>query len=119
MRHFSRRYRCVAFNARGYPPSEVPAGVSRYSQQQATRDIINLMRHLGIGHAHLIGCSMGAYTTLRFGLACPRRALSPIATDESPPAELPAPKAELKSPLAVLATPKAEAPVPLATLAVP
>ena len=24
LRHFSRRYRCIAFNARGYPPSEVP-----------------------------------------------------------------------------------------------
>src|SRR5438128_1372117 len=25
IQHFSRRYRCIAFNARGYPPSEVPA----------------------------------------------------------------------------------------------
>jgi len=25
IQHFSRYYRCVAFNARGYPPSEVPA----------------------------------------------------------------------------------------------
>ena len=24
LRYFSRRYRCVAFNARGYPPSVVP-----------------------------------------------------------------------------------------------
>ena len=24
MRHFSRRYRCIAYNARGYTPSEVP-----------------------------------------------------------------------------------------------
>jgi pimeloyl-ACP methyl ester carboxylesterase len=24
LRHFSRRYRCVAYNARGYPPSDVP-----------------------------------------------------------------------------------------------
>lgn len=76
MRHFSRRYRCIAFNARGYPPSEVPAAVSRYSQQQAIRDVVNLMRHLGIARAHIIGCSMGAYTTLRFGLSQPRRVLS-------------------------------------------
>ena len=27
LRHFSRRYRCVAYNARGYPPSDVP-GIS-------------------------------------------------------------------------------------------
>ena len=28
MRYFSRRYRCIAFNARGYPPSDVPASAS-------------------------------------------------------------------------------------------
>jgi pimeloyl-ACP methyl ester carboxylesterase len=24
VRHFSRRYRCITYNARGYPPSDVP-----------------------------------------------------------------------------------------------
>ena len=76
MRYFGRRYRCVAFNARGYPPSEVPASVSNYSHRQATDDIANLMRRLGIARAHVIGCSMGAYSTLQFGLRYPRRALS-------------------------------------------
>jgi pimeloyl-ACP methyl ester carboxylesterase len=76
MRHFSRRYRCIAFNARGYPPSEVPASPSKYSHAIATDDIANVMRRLGIGKAHLIGCSMGAYATLQFGLRYPRRALS-------------------------------------------
>jgi pimeloyl-ACP methyl ester carboxylesterase len=76
MRYFSRRYRCIAYNARGYPPSEVPAAVSKYSHRQATDDIANLMRRLGIGKAHVIGCSMGAYSTLQFGLRYPRRALS-------------------------------------------
>lgn len=75
MRHFSRRYRCVAFNARGYPPSDVPAA-SKYSHTLATDDIANLMRRLGIGRAHVIGCSMGAYSTLQFGLRYPRRVLS-------------------------------------------
>ena len=28
MRHFARRYRCIAYNARGYPPSQVPESVS-------------------------------------------------------------------------------------------
>src|SRR5271169_5238966 len=32
MRYFSRRYRCVAYNARGYPPSDVPDEPERYSQ---------------------------------------------------------------------------------------
>ena len=32
MRHFTRRYRCISFCARGYPPSDVPDDVERYSQ---------------------------------------------------------------------------------------
>jgi len=76
MRHFSRRYRCIAFNARGYPPSDVPASVSRYSYRTAADDIAGVMRHLGVGRAHIIGCSMGAYATLQFGLRHPHRALS-------------------------------------------
>jgi len=76
VRYFNRRYRCIAFNARGYPPSDVPARVSMYSHRQAIDDIANLMRWLGIAKAHVIGCSMGAYSTLQFGLRYPRRVLS-------------------------------------------
>jgi pimeloyl-ACP methyl ester carboxylesterase len=68
MRYFSRRYRCIAFNARGYLPSDVPDAVSQYSQAIATDDIANVMRGLGIRKAHIIGCSMGGYATLHFGL---------------------------------------------------
>lgn len=76
VQHFSRRYRCVAFNARGYPPSEVPTVLSRYSHRHAVDDIAVVMRHLGIRKAHIVGCSMGSRTTLDFGLSYPRMALS-------------------------------------------
>ena len=76
VQHFSRRYRCVAFNARGYPPSEVPSSLSRYSHEHAVDDIAVVMRHLGLKKAHIIGCSMGSRTTLDFGLTYPRMALS-------------------------------------------
>ena len=76
MRHFSRRYRCVAFNARGYPPSEIPASPSKYSHIIAADDIRAVMRHLGVTKAHIVGCSMGAYATIMFGLRYPRNALS-------------------------------------------
>ena len=39
LRHFSRRYRAIAYNARGYPPSDVPEDVERYSQARARDDI--------------------------------------------------------------------------------
>lgn len=76
LRFFSRRYRCVAFNARGYPPSDVPQAVSKYSQAIATDDIARVMRHLKIAKAHVIGCSMGGYATLHFGLRYARLAKS-------------------------------------------
>jgi pimeloyl-ACP methyl ester carboxylesterase len=76
IRHFSRRYRCIAFNARGYPPSDVPESVSQYSQAIATDDIASVMRGLGVRRAHIIGCSMGGYATLHFGLRYARMARS-------------------------------------------
>ena len=76
LRHFSRRYRCIAFNARGYPPSDAPVSPSQYSQAIATDDIANVMRDLGIRKAHVIGCSMGGYATVHFGLRHARMALS-------------------------------------------
>ena len=76
IQHFSRHYRCIAFNARGYPPSEVPTSISRYSHQHAVDDVAVVMRHLKLRKAHIIGCSMGSRTTLDFGLTYPRMALS-------------------------------------------
>lgn len=76
LRFFSRRYRCIAFNARGYPPSDVPKAAAEYSQKIATDDIACVMRHLKIEKAHIIGCSMGGYATIHFGLRYARMALS-------------------------------------------
>ena len=76
MSFFARRYRTLAFNARGYPPSDVPDEVSAYSQQQAAEDIRGFLDALGIRRAHVCGLSMGGYSTLHFGLTHPDRALS-------------------------------------------
>jgi pimeloyl-ACP methyl ester carboxylesterase len=76
MRHFSRRYRCIAYNARGYPPSDVPADVERYSQQRARDDIRAVLDALRIERAHVVGNSMGGFATLHFGMAYSPRALS-------------------------------------------
>ncbi len=76
LRYFSRRYRCIAFNARGYPPSDVPASPLQYSQVIAADDIANVMRDRGIRKAHIVGCSMGGYATLHFGLRHARMARS-------------------------------------------
>ena len=80
LRHFSRRYRCIAYNARGYPPSDVPDDVDRYSQDRARDDILAVLDGLGIERAHVVGTSMGAFATLHFGLTDPDRALSLVLT---------------------------------------
>jgi pimeloyl-ACP methyl ester carboxylesterase len=76
LRFFSRRYRCIAFNARGYPPSDVPQARTKYSWRIAVDDIADVLRHLRIRKAHVVGCSMGAYSALQFGMRYPAMALS-------------------------------------------
>ena len=76
IQYFSRRYRCIAFNARGYPPSDVPDGVSKYSHRLAVDDMVAVMRALKVRRAHIMGCSMGAQSTLHFGLTHPRMAIT-------------------------------------------
>jgi len=76
VRHFSRRYRCITYNARGYPPSDVPSDVDQYSQQLARDDILAVMNALDIQRAHIVGLSMGGFATLHFGIKYSPRALS-------------------------------------------
>lgn len=76
VRHFGRRYRCITYNARGYPPSDVPPTPASYSQQRAVLDAIAILDHLKIDRAHIVGLSMGGFATLHFGMNFPQRALS-------------------------------------------
>lgn len=71
VRYFSRRYRVITYNARGYPPTDVPADWRTYAHDQQARDLHALLRHLGITQAFVGGLSMGAYKTLTFGMAHP------------------------------------------------
>ena len=71
---FSREYRCIAFAARGYPPSDVPADPALYGQDFAVADILAVMDHCGVARAHVVGLSMGAFATLLFGIRHPARA---------------------------------------------
>jgi len=76
VRALARQYRCITYSARGYPPSEVPQGVDRYSQARARDDVLAVLDGLDIDRAHVIGLSMGGFATLHFGLSYPQRATS-------------------------------------------
>ncbi|MET3911681.1 pimeloyl-ACP methyl ester carboxylesterase [Bradyrhizobium sp. S3.3.6] len=76
LRYFSRRYRCISYAARGYPPSGVPDSVEAYSQAIAADDAVAVLDALEIEKAHIVGLSMGGFCTVHFGLRTPARALS-------------------------------------------
>ncbi len=76
VRHLARRFRCITYNARGYPPSGVPESHEDYSQDIAVAELLGVLDHLGLERAHIVGFSMGGFATLIFGLRHPERALS-------------------------------------------
>ena len=76
MRYFSRRYRCIAYNARGYPPSDVPEKIEDYGFEHQRAGILAMLDGLGLAKAHIVGLSMGAFAAFYFGMKWPERALS-------------------------------------------
>ena len=60
--HFSKRFRCIAFDHRGTGDSDKPpqsASSNSYSTGVIARDVIALMDMLGIDKAHVAGTSTG------------------------------------------------------------
>jgi pimeloyl-ACP methyl ester carboxylesterase len=78
VRYFSGGYRCLTYAARGYPPSDVPADGAAYSQQRAVADAVAVLDGLGVDRAHVVGLSMGGFTTLHLTLRHPARVLSAV-----------------------------------------
>ncbi len=88
-RHFGRRYHAIAFNARGYPPSDVPEAVSAYTQARAADDILAILDHIGAPEGpcrrHLDGCLRDpAFRPAPFTAAPCRCASAAAATAPSP-----------------------------------
>lgn len=76
VRSFSRRHRCIAYAARGYPPSDVPHESSSYSQDHAVADALAVLDSLDVDKAHIVGLSMGGFCALHIAIRHPERALS-------------------------------------------
>jgi pimeloyl-ACP methyl ester carboxylesterase len=70
---FTRRYRVLVYNSRGYPPSTVPDDLEAYSQELSVEDLRQLLDRLGIARAFVGGFSMGGSIALTFALAHPGR----------------------------------------------
>jgi pimeloyl-ACP methyl ester carboxylesterase len=78
VRHFSKTNRCVTYSARGYPPSDVPTDPGAYSQERAVKDAVAVLDALKIEKAHVVGLSMGGFTTLHLVLRHPGRVASAV-----------------------------------------
>ena len=76
MRFFARRHRCITYSFRGYPGSDVPPAGDKYGQQHAVDDARQILDHLGIPKAHVVGLSQGAVATAHFGRCHADRAMS-------------------------------------------
>ncbi len=76
MRYFSRYFRCITYGARGFAPSDIPDDPAKYSQARARDDIRDVLDHLKIDKAHVVGLSMGGFATLHFGISYSNRAHS-------------------------------------------
>src|SRR3954451_6779242 len=79
VRWFSRHYRCITYNARGYPPSAVPEDPEQYGWQFAVDDLLAVLDGLHLPVAHLVGLSMGGYAVLQFALQHPERVSAVVA----------------------------------------
>ena len=76
---FSQRYRCVAFDHRGFGHSyDVPNGPGANA---FVDDLRGLLDHLEIESAHLVAQSMGGRTMLGFAVAHPHRVRSLVMAD--------------------------------------
>lgn len=62
----SKRYRVIAYDARGHGLSSAPAGKEHYTLNHLVEDMYALLRHLNVSQAYIAGHSMGGATTAGF-----------------------------------------------------
>ncbi|MFL2627488.1 MAG: alpha/beta fold hydrolase [Dehalococcoidia bacterium] len=70
--YFSRKYKVITYNDRGYPPSSVPEGDDNYSQEKSLEDLHGLLNYLDIKEAYIAGLSMGGGLAVSFGIKYPQ-----------------------------------------------
>ena len=71
VKYFSRYFRVITYNHRGFPPSDVPEDPTAYSQGELVEDLHQLLHHLGIKQAYIGGLSLGGNVALNYGIAHP------------------------------------------------
>ena len=62
------RFQCIVYNARGYPPSDVPHRSLFILKMLLQRTLGAILDALGLSDAHIVGVSMGSAAALQFAL---------------------------------------------------
>ena len=80
VRFFGRRHRCIAYAARGYPPSDVPEKRRQlFAEARRRRHSARSWTAPASSGRTSSGCRWARFATLHFGLDYPERALSLVA----------------------------------------
>ena len=75
VRWFSRAYRCITYNARGYPGSDPGTQPDTHDHRRLSDDIGVVMDAAGVDKAFVVGHSMGAYVAAHLMVNHPERLL--------------------------------------------
>lgn len=75
----AQRYRVIRYDMLGYGKSDPVTG-----PRSRRHDLYRLLQHLGVTHAHLIGCSMGGEMVLDLALQYPTLAASLVIVNGVP-----------------------------------
>lgn len=94
-KRFARYFRVVRYDHRGFGKSSVPK--AKYSP---AADLVRLLDHLKITHAHIIGNSMGGSLAIDFAIKHPERVAS-IVVVASGPNGYPVPQSDIDKVVAV------------------
>jgi pimeloyl-ACP methyl ester carboxylesterase len=74
--HLARDYRVVRLDLRGHGNSQVPPPEDELRLDRLVRDVAELLDHLGIANAHIVGNSAGGYLGQQLAMTRPERARS-------------------------------------------
>jgi pimeloyl-ACP methyl ester carboxylesterase len=64
--HLARHFRVVRLDQRGHGESQIPPADSEISMDRLSRDAVELLDHLGVAKAHLVGISAGGFIAQYF-----------------------------------------------------
>lgn len=97
----AERFRVIRYDFRGHGGSDVPPGA--YSADRLGRDALELLDHLGVARAHVLGLSLGGFVGQWLGIHAPERVDRLILSNTA--AYLPSPPTWDAAIAAVLAAP--------------